>query len=1027
MRSPQGAARDSPAQALVGDFRLERLLGRGGMALVYEARQLSVDRPVALKLLAPGAASDDRYRSRFLGEARAMMKIEHPNVVRVYGAGEAGGEVFIAMRLIEGEDLQQTIDRQGPLPPERLLAMVRQIANGLDAAHASGLVHRDVKPKNVMLEALGDEREQCYLVDFGLATEHDASSVTATGEWVGTPAYVSPEQLRGEPVDERSDVYALGVLSFHGLAGTPPYAREHDSGTLLAHLHAPPPSLSGLRGELPGEVDRVIAKALAKAPEDRFGSAGELASELAGALAADRPEAASPPKRRRYPDARLPAQVAPLVGRRKELEILRATLAGGRLLTLLGPGGVGKTTLALRLVAELRARYVGTWLVELDAVQDLAGLELAVARALGLRMASAGSLRSELADLIGSRPSLLLLDNCEHLIPEVAALADELLAACPGLVILATSREPLALEGERIHVLGPLDIPDEEDDALEIVASESAQLFLRRAGEQGVRVELGGGGAAGVARVCARLDGIPLAIELAAARLHTLSVAELDRRLQADLGVLASGDRDRPERQRTLDGLIAWSWRLLEPGEQAILSQLAVFPGSFTLDAAEAVGTASGGSESTSAVVMRLADKSLLQIDATPAQPRFRMLQPVREFCLPRLLSSAEYPAASAAHRAHYLELAERAENLLASSRGPESLDRLDEDHPNLREAIATGLRDDPEEALRIVLAMRQFWACRGLAGEGIELLASILDEAGERLELPSRARAHSAAARLAAGLLGDAQLATPHAMEGLRLARSAGDTDSGAEALLCLSWCESFAGRAEGGLARAEEALEAANAITDSAVLGSLLDAQGLALEQLGDTMDAERAYRRAREVFAGAGYEVGVASVENHLGNLALGAGDAAAAADHFSVARATAESAGDGASVAMAMLNLALIDYLAGRRRSARELFVDSLITNRASGDRVNVAFSVFGLALTEPDAKYAAELHGSATARLEALAMLLSTREEQLRDEELDRLRGTLGSEGMRLALERGRRLPVEDIVLAVTADEPPEDR
>ena len=318
---------------------------------------------------------------------------------------------------------------------------------------------------------------------------------------------------------------------------------------------------------------------------------------------------------------------------------------------------------------------------------------------------------------------------------------------------------------------------------------------------------------------------------------------------------------------------------------------------------------------------------------------------------------------------------------------------------------------------------MRQFWACRGLAGEGIELLAAILSQTGPAPQSALRAKAHSAVAHLAAGRLGDTRSAEPHAVEALRLARSAGDADTAAEALIWLSWSESLAGHAAEGLARAQEALPNASSIADPTVLGRLLDAQAIALEQLGETSAARLAYERARGVFAKAGYAPGVASVENHLGDLDMSAGDLPSAAGHFSLARTTAESAGDGASVAMAALNLALIDHLEGRRESARELFVDALMTNQTCGDRANIAFSIFGLALAEPDVARAAELHSSASHRLAQLDIMLSALEERLRSQELERLSASLGPRALRRAVERGRELMVEDIVRAVIDEEP----
>jgi non-specific serine/threonine protein kinase len=1017
---------ESEAQILAGDYRLERLIARGGMAEVYEAHQISEDRRVALKLIASDTAGEGTYRERVMREARAAMDLAHPNVVPVYGAGEADGQLFIAMRLIEGEDLEHVIDADRPLAAERVLDIVRQVAGALDAAHANGLVHRDVKPGNVMVEHPGQEGEHCYVVDFGLATDQDASSLTSTGLWEGTPAYVAPEQLRGERVDSRTDVYALGVLIFHALAGQTPYAREHDSGTLLAHLHAPPPSLTELRPDLPRAVDAVIARSLAKAPDARHPSAGELAGELAHALAGDAqaPETGASGVVARPRPGNLPAEAASFVGRRAELETAREALAGARLLSLIGPGGVGKTSLALHLAASVEAEYSGAWVLELDSVQDAAGLELALARVLGLRLAARESAGAALIEFIGERRLLLVFDNCEPVVAAVRDVAGELLAACPQLTIVATSREPLAIQGEHLYALGPLELPDEDDEPEDVLASDSARLLLQRAAEQGLFVEVEPATAAAVARICARLEGIPLALELAAARLRTLSVSDLELRLQEDLRVLAPSGGGGPDPGRTLDGLIESSWRLLGADEQEVLARLAVFAGTFTLDAAEAVaGGEDGEPREAGPLVVKLADKSLLQVDAIRSEARFRMLQPVREFCLARL-APAELASARAAHRAYYLAHAERAAPMLDSARSAEWLAALGEDQANIRAAIESGVEDgDAQGALRMGIAMRQFWACRGLAGEGIEMLTTILDRAGQTAQPSLRAKAHSAVAHLAAARLGDFRAAEPHALEALRLARSVGDADTTAEALIWLSWTKSFAGHAAEGLALAREALPDAGSIEDPTVMGRLLDAQAIALEQLGDTAAARLAYERAREVFADSGYAPGAASVENRLGDLDLSAGDLASAAGHFALARTTAEDAGDGASVAMAALNLALIDHLEGRCESARELFVDALMTNQACGDRANVAFSIFGLALTEAEAARAAELHGSASHRLAQLEIMLSALEERLRREELERLCSRLGPEGFDHAMERGSGLLVEDILSAVLeADE-----
>jgi ketosteroid isomerase-like protein len=264
-----------------GGFRIESIAGRGGMGVVYRAVQLDLGRPVALKLIAADRAADPAFRERFQRESRLAALIDHPNVVPVHGAGEADGQLYLVMRYVPGTDLHRLLKCDGPLPPERAAAIVAQVAAALDAAHAAGLVHRDVKPANVLIAG-----EHAYLGDFGLTRLLSSEEqLTETGQWLGTTDFSSPEQLQGERVDARADVYSLGCVLHAALLGTPPYPRSTVPATLLAHLQEPPPRPS--EAGAPGGFDRVMARALAKAPADRYPSAGDLGR---AALAAARGE-----------------------------------------------------------------------------------------------------------------------------------------------------------------------------------------------------------------------------------------------------------------------------------------------------------------------------------------------------------------------------------------------------------------------------------------------------------------------------------------------------------------------------------------------------------------------------------------------------------------------------------------------------------------------------------------------------------------------------------------------------------------
>ena len=273
----------------IAGYTLESRVGRGGMGEVFRAVDGHLARAVALKVLAPELVHDQASRDRILRESQLAASLDHPNVIPVYAAGEADGHVYIAMRLVEGSDLRSVLRRDGRLPPARAIALTTQVASALDAAHARGLVHRDVKPSNVLIDEQ-QGREHCYLADFGITTSvGDRPSVDVSQRLLGTLAYVAPEQVRGDPVDGRADVYSLGCLLYECLTGEVPFVRDSDIALVFAHLDEPPPRPSERVPDLPDELDAVIAKALSKQPGDRYATCGELVDDARRALALDEP------------------------------------------------------------------------------------------------------------------------------------------------------------------------------------------------------------------------------------------------------------------------------------------------------------------------------------------------------------------------------------------------------------------------------------------------------------------------------------------------------------------------------------------------------------------------------------------------------------------------------------------------------------------------------------------------------------------------------------------------------------------
>jgi serine/threonine protein kinase len=287
MKSPEpaGFMVGFSAGSRMAGYRLEEQIGEGGMAVVFRARDERLQRQVALKILSPALAADEEFRRRFIRESRSAAAVDDPHIIPVFEAGEANGVLFIAMRYVPGGDVGTLVRRLGPLPRARAAAIVSAMASALDAAHAAGLVHRDIKPANMLVDARPGRPDHVYLSDFGLTKGSSSStSLTSTGHFMGTLDYSSPEQIRGQQVDARTDEYALACVAFALLSGKPPFHRNEAMAVMYAHLSAPPPMLTSLRPGLPPEVDEIMRRALAKAPDDRYPSCGEFADALRIAL-----------------------------------------------------------------------------------------------------------------------------------------------------------------------------------------------------------------------------------------------------------------------------------------------------------------------------------------------------------------------------------------------------------------------------------------------------------------------------------------------------------------------------------------------------------------------------------------------------------------------------------------------------------------------------------------------------------------------------------------------------------------------
>ncbi|WP_269821976.1 LuxR C-terminal-related transcriptional regulator [Nocardia gipuzkoensis] len=473
----------------------------------------------------------------------------------------------------------------------------------------------------------------------------------------------------------------------------------------------------------------------------------------------------------------LPAEVTSFVGRREELAAAKRLLPTTRVLTLLGPGGVGKSRLSRQVgVAVARAFPDGVWLVELADVHDPDLVTVTVAEVLALRDDTAAPL-PRLTEFLADKRLLLILDNCEHLIDACARLVGRIVATTPDVRVLATSREVLGVQGEQVMPVAPLPLPDDET-----ADSDAMRLLAERAGAANPSFAATAANRGALAAICRRLDGIPLALELAALRFRLFTPEQILARLDDTMGLLSAGPRLAPQRQQTIEGAIRWSYDLCTPAEQRLWEQLSVFAGGFDIEAAEAVCVVEAGRRTLFDALTGLVDKSVLSLRYDGDVGRYAMLEPIRQFAHDRLAERGGEPAVRARHLEHYRRLALRGRTAYWSSDDVAWFRELNREHANLRAALQCGLAGAPETALEMAAVLRPFWEHNRFLTEGYRWLTDALAKSGEPSQ--PRARALSAAASLAA-LLSDRGSARRLVDECVTLARKLNAPDILAEAML--------------------------------------------------------------------------------------------------------------------------------------------------------------------------------------------------------------------------------------------------
>src|SRR5580698_10133514 len=868
------------------------------------------------------------------------------------------------------------------------------------------------------------------VLDFGLAkllrldqtgSSDVSTTITEHGTIMGTVGYMSPEQATGEELDFRSDQFSFGSVLYEMATGSPAFRKKTHAETTAAILRDEPERLASKMLQAPAPFIWIVERCLAKDPKQRYSSTRDLARDLA----AVRDRLADAPARESEPRPNnLPAQRTAFIGREREAADLRQLLgrADVHLVTLTGPGGIGKTRLALQVAGEMADQFPGgVCFVGLSAIDERGLIASAIAPAVGVRETGNTSPQEGLIEYMAGlgQPMLLLLDNFEHLVAAASVVA-QMLTAGPKLKVVGTSQAPLHIYGEHEFPVPPLALPDPKSiPPLEALSRLPAiELFVVRARAVKHQFALTQENASAVVAICARLDGLPLAIELAAARIKLLSPSAMLARLESRLYLLTGGARDLPTRQQTLRNTVDWSYGLLNGAEQTLVRRLSVFSGGCTLEAVEAVCDTRGdlGLDVLEGMAS-LVDKSLAQqVEQVDKETRFIMLSTIREYALERLAESNDETATRRAHAAYYLVLAEEGAEEIAAQ--PDWLDRFEFEHENFRLAIDCLVKTgDAEWGFRMGAALFRFWETREHLAEGRNAIARLLVLEGAASRQKLRARLLFAGAVLAAAQ-GDYNSARPLFEESLETCVRLNDKRGVAVALNALAVNSRDRGEFTAASLLFEQCVAIWKELGDPANIARTLSNLASVMKLQGEYKRASSLYDECLTMFRQIGDGAGVAWTLNYLGDVAREKTDLVVARSYCEQSLLEFRQLRDSWGIASALADLASLSCDQGNNVEARRLYGESIKVFQELGHKRGIARALECLAVSaaaQSNAEQALHLAGAAAALRQRLGVPLTPTEQPRLERALDFARRTLGNAAGLTAWMEGWAMPVEQAI------------